>query len=59
METRRMPCRALKLRKLAAECRDLARRVSYRPDRERLEAMATDYETQAARLEQAATQGRS
>jgi hypothetical protein len=50
---------ARQLRAQAAECRDLMRVVSYRPDRDRLERMAEQCEAQAARLEAQASAGKS
>jgi hypothetical protein len=51
--TRRIPKRreAARLRALAAECRDIARSISLRPDRERLLDMAREHEAIAAKLE--------
>ena len=40
-----------RLRALAASCRALARRLSFRPDRETAQAQARRYEEEADRLE--------
>jgi hypothetical protein len=44
--------KAARLRATAAECRDLARMISLRPDAERLQEMARRYEAEAQALEQ-------
>jgi hypothetical protein len=49
--------RARQLRAQAAECRDLMRVVSYRPDRDQLEKMAERCDAEAARLEAKASAG--
>ena len=43
-----------RLRALAASCRELAHRLSLRPDREAMEAQARRYDEAADRLERAA-----
>jgi hypothetical protein len=43
-----------RLRALAASCREVARVVRYRPDREVVQAQARDYEEAADRLERQA-----
>ena len=44
-------------RRLAQECRDIARRLHLRPDRERVLEMARWHDAEAARLEATAGKG--